>query len=1022
MNITEFAVKNKVVTWLAVFLLIVAGVFSYGELGKLEDPEFTIKTAIISTQYSGASPVQVEKEVSEPIEIALQEIPEIDYIESLSQHGMSVVKVSIKSEYWTNKLPQIWDTLRRKIRNIEGSLPKGAARPDIGDDFSNVYGFVLAVTGDGFTYKQLEDETKKLKRKLSLVEDVSRVEFWGKQPRAVYLKVSESRLAEMGITANDIANTLNLQNAITASGSVYYDKSSARIEVTGGFAKFEDIAELTLRGRGISDGDNRALIKIKDIASVEEGFIEPITETMRYNGQPSIGLSISNVAGSNIIKLGKNLEKCLQELQEEIPVGIEIHRVAWQADEVIKSINNFMISLMEAIVIVLIVLTLFMGWRMGVVISTALLLTILGTFVFMFLFSIDLQSMSLGALVIALGMMVDNAIVVGDGVLLRLRRGMDSTQAAVESACGPSMPLLGATIIAVLAFYPVGGSTESVGEYCLSLFQVVGISLLFSWVISMTVTPLQCIAMLKVDGNDKDYDPYSSRFYRVYRLVLEKAINFKIVTLAIMLGLLIFSMWGFQFVSQMFFPDSSRAQFMIDMYAPNGTRVPYTSELMIKAENHIIGIEGVKSVSTFIGSGPPRFYLPVEPEMFNSSYGQLIVSVDDFREISKISGELRIWFKENFPEVPVFRVRKYTVGPGNTWKFEVRILAPADAELSEIRRIGEEGVSLLQDHPWVVDARIDWRERVPKIVVDYDQSRGRWANVTRNDVANATQRVFDGRAIGQFREDDDLLPILLRNNDAERENPVFLYTVQVPQSASMQSVPLTQVVKSVSLEWEDPLIWRRNRHRMIKIQAEPIEGVTLPSLRSDVLNGFDSFEKNLPQGYSMEWGAEAESSADAQKSLIPGMVPAAVLMFFIIVLLFNAMRPAYIIFLTIPLSVIGITAGLFWVGVPFGFMALLGGLSLTGMMIKNAIVLLDEIKLNITEKHQIEYDAVINACLSRLRPVALASATTVLGVIPLIQNVFWTSMAVTIMAGLTFGTILTMVVIPVLYSVFYRVK
>ena len=1020
MNITEFAVKNQVVTWLAVFLLLLGGLFSYEKLGKLEDPEFTIKTAVIVTQYPGAGPVEVEQEVTERIEIALQEIPEIDNVESVSRSGLSLVKVEIKNKYWSDKLPQIWDTLRRKIRNVETTLPIGASRPDIRDDFGDVFGFVLAVTGDGLTYKQLENEVKNLKKKLSLVDDVSRVEYWGKQSRAIYLKVSESRLATLGVTSLDLARTLNFQNQKTPSGNIYYGKKSARIEVTGDFLTVEDIENLTVSS-SLSRQNGTSLIKIKDLAEVKEEFIEPNLQTMRYNGQPAIGLAISNVAGSNIVKLGENLEKRLQELESEIPIGVEVNKVAWQADEVTGAINNFIISLVEAVLIVLVVLAIAMGWRMGVIIGTALVLTILGTLIIMSLMGIDLQRMSLGALVIALGMMVDNAIVVGDGILIRINRGEDKVKAAIESARGPSMPLLGATVIAVLAFYPIGGSTENVGEYCLSLLQVVGISLMFSWVISVTVTPLQCVNLLKPQKGAEDKDPYGSSFYRGYRSFLEKAIQYRVLTLVVLVVMLLASAWAFRFVPQSFFPDSSRPQFMIDLYAPSGTRTQETAKLLKRAEDKIVKMDGVESVSTFIASGPPRFYLPVEPEFFFPSYGQLIVTVDDYKKIDGIYDELQPALNEDFPEAPTFRIRKYSVGPGNAWKFELRLSAPQDASLDELRKVANKGLEIVKDHPLVSHARLDWRERAPKLRVDYNQSEGQWANVNRQSLANSTQRAFDGLPIGQYREGDELLPILLRNKDEERENPESLYTVQVPQALTGKTVPLTQLTDDVELEWEDPFIWRRDRLRTITIQAEPIAGVTLPSLKANVTQQVKNFEANLPAGYSLEWGGEAESSRKSQASLVPGAIPAVVLMFFIIVLLFNALKPAFIIFLTIPLALIGIVAGLLGVQVSFGFMSLLGALSLTGMMIKNAIVLIDEIKLN-QSLGQNDYDSIINAGLSRIRPVALAAATTVLGVIPLIQDVFWVSMAVTIMAGLAFGTVLTMIVVPVLYTIFYKVK
>lgn len=1026
MNITEFAVKNQVVTWLLALLTVVAGLVSYERLGKLEDPEFTIKSAIITTQYPGAGPQQVEKEVTERIEIALQEIAEIDHLESISREGLSIIKVNIKSQYWSDKLPQIWDVMRRKIRNVEQQLPIGVARPVIRDDFGDVYGFVLAVTGDGYNYKELEVEVKKLKRQLSLVEGVSRVEFWGKRSRAIYLKVNESRIASLGISARDISEAVALQNNLAASGHVYYDQQAARIEVTGEFSSIEDIANLSLRAPKISElvtGQTQdELLTIRDVATLEESFIEPSRQVMRYNGEDAIGLAISNVPGSNILDIGARLDQRLTALQGQIPVGIETHKVAWQSDEVGLAIDSFIVSLMQAVGIVLVVLALAMGWRMGVIIGTALILTILGTLFFMALLGIDLQRISLGALVIALGMMVDNAIVVGDGVLVRLRQGQERIKAAVEAARGPSMPLLGATVIAVLAFYPIGGSTESVGEYCLSLFQVVGISLLISWVVSVTVTPLHCFVMLKTEAAEAHEDDYNHGFYKSYKGMLEGAIRHRYLMVLLVTLVLLASAWAFKFIPQQFFPESTRPQFMIDMYAPSSTRLSFTSETLRKAEQKILTEPGVESVSAFIGSGPPRFYLPVEPELVYPSYAQLVVNVSDYEVIERATKDLQPWLYENFPEISTFRVRRFSSGPGSSWKYELRLIAPEAASLDDIRHYGDQALALLDGNSMVRESRLEWRERVPKVVVDYDQSEGRWARVSRKDVEDATRRAFDGLPVGQYREGDELLPILLRNDSAQREDPATLYSVQIQQSLSSAATPLSQVVDDISLEWEDPFIYRRNRQRMITIQAHPVDGVTLPTLRNSVLAEVEAFEQTLPPGYRLEWGAETESSADSQRSLLPGLVPSLLLMFFIIVALFNSLKPALIIFMTIPLIIIGISTGLLASGLSFGFMALLGALSLMGMMIKNSIVLIDEIKLNIEQRGQSDYQALVNAGLSRIRPVALAAATTILGVVPLLQDSLWVAMAVTIMAGLLLGTLFTMVVVPVLYAILYRVK
>lgn len=1018
MNLTEFAIKNKLLTVLITVVLFLGGIYSYIKLGKLEDPEFTVKTAVIVTQYPGANPEQVEQQVTDKIEIALQEIPELDYIESLSRQGLSMVKIEVKSEFWSDRLPQIWDSVRKKIADATPELPRGASTPIIHDDTGNVYGFVIALTGDGFSQKEIEERAKEIKRKLSLVEGVGQVELWGKKQRAIYLKIKNSKLNELGVTTEEIQATINRQNQYSYSGKVFYNDKFLQIEVSGGFDGVKDIEELVIVQ---SDGDESQLIKVKDIAEVREEVVEPSIQSMKFNGNNSVAIAISNIEGSNIIDLGLALKSELQEIQKDLPIGYNVHTVAWQEDEVSKAIDNFIISLIEAVVIVLVVLTVFMGWRMGVIIGTALVLTIVGTLLFMGFLGIDLQRMSLGALVIALGMMVDNAIVVGDGILNKMKQGVNKVEAAVSSARGPSIPLLGSTIIAVLAFYPIGGSSEDVGEYCLSLFQVVGISLLFSWVVSMTITPLQCLWMLKLPKNKNNVEPYQGIIYRLYRSVLDKSIRHKRITGLGLVAALGLSVWGFKYVPQLFFPDSSRPQFMVDVYGETNQREHLTENQLEDISKFIQSQEGVKSVSSFIGSGPPRFYLPVAPELPYTSYGQLIVSVDDYKKIDTLKQEIESYVENHHSNIPTVRVRKYGVGPANAWKYELRLKAPEGAGLEEIRSIASKGLDIVKGHPDVEAARLNWREQAAQVDVNYDQDRGRLSNISRSQVQTALNKSFDGQLIGQYKEKDELLPIFIRNLDDERNDPSLMNDLEIRRSSDGAAVPMSQVTNGHKISWIDPLIWRYDRSRTVTIQAEPKQGVTLPSLRASVMDQVKEFEANLPNGYSIEWGAEAESTEAAQRSLIPGVIPAVVIILLIIVYLFNEIKPAIIIFLTIPLSIIGITTGLLVTNVAFGFMALLGALSLMGMVIKNAIVLMDEIKLNLSNGME-AYDAVVSAGVSRLNPVALAAATTILGVIPLIQDVFWVSMAVTIMGGLAFATLLTMIVVPLLYCHFYQIS
>ena len=535
----------------------------------------------------------------------------------------------------------------------------------------------------------------------------------------------------------------------------------------------------------------------------------------------------------------------------------------------------------------------------------------------------------------------------------------------------------------------------------------------------MTITPLQCIDILPDPKKGKtEVEPYAGRFYRVFRRILEAAIRFRFITIAAMTALLVVSLIGFGNVKQMFFPDSSMTKFMIDYWAPEGTRIQTVAADLKKAEKKLLADGRVDSVAAFIGAGPPRFYLPVDPESPYQSYAQFIVNVQNYRDIDGLMNEMHAWFRENYPQALV-PLRKYGVGPSNTWKFELRISGPSIADPGVLRSLADRVVTILNGSPLSGAPRTNWRQRVQKVVPEYNQERARWAVVTREDIANTTKRAYDGRPVGLYREKDDLIPILLRHIEEERESVSNIKALQVQPSLATYTIPLSQVTDDIKPEWEDSLIWRRDRRRTITVQTNPVFGVTLPTMRTSVLADIEAI--NLPPGYSMEWGGEYEDTVDSQAALIPGVIPAVAVILFIIVALFNAFRPPLIILFTIPFAAIGITAGLLSTGTPFGFLALLGAMSLSGMMIKNAIVLLEEINLQL-ESSKSRYQAVVDSALSRLRPVVLAAATTVLGVIPLLQDVFWIGMAVTIMAGLTFGTILTMVLVPTLYCTLFRVK
>ncbi len=1018
MNLTRLALKKKAITYFITLLIVIGGINSFFKLGWLEDPEFTVKTAAIVTSYPGANAEEVELEVTDRIELKLQEMQEIKQIYSESRPGLSIVKVDIKDSVWSKKLPQVWDAMRKKIRDIENTLPPGSAAPLVNDDFGYVFGFLMAVTGDGFNYAQLKEHVDNLRKELSLLKGVARIDLWGEQDEHIYLDVSQTRLAALGLTSEDLQRTLQLQNAVVDAGNLGVQSERLRVVPTGTFSSPQDIGNLVISSGRFNPSGGGELIQIRDIATITRGYVDPPQKLMRLNGKPSIAMALAPISGANVVEVGKAIDARLQELNAEIPIGIEVERISWQGDQVRDSIAAFMINLVEAVAIVLLVLAVTMGVRVGIIIGiSGLVLAILATFIIMQSMGIDLHRVSLGALIIAMGMMVDNAIVVVDGFVVKLKQGVERKQAAIEAASVPAWPLLGATIVACMAFYPIYVSPASTGEFAGSLFVVVAISLVVSWVMSQTLTPMMCVAMLPDPKNDGG-DVYGGKLYQSFRSLLRTAIKQRMVFILGMVILLVASIIGFGQVKQLFFPDSARQQLMIDYWEPEGTRIKQLSANLKKLEDHLAADEMVSSVSSFIGQGPPRFYLPVSPESNHSSYAQLVVNTTSLEANDKVLNSIRPWIEKNYPGTMI-RVRKYPVGSFNDWPFEARFSGPAEADPEVLRDLAAQGMAILEASPYAKEVRTNWLNRVKKLEPVYSQAQGRWAGVSRDDLAQASRRSFDGVPVGQYREGNHLIPIVLRHTPAERRNAATNFEqLQIIPAFSTKTIPLMQVTKEVNVGWEDPVIWRWDRRRAITVQASP-EGVTFPAMLKSMQADFEAIK--MPPGYRLEWHGEYNSSKESQDGLKPGMLPAVVIMVLIIVVLFNAYRPPLIIFLVIPFAIIGITAGLLMTNTPFGFMAVLGAMSLSGMMIKNAIVLLDQINVNLADGMS-AYKSIVEAAVSRLSPVVNAAATTVLGMAPLLQDGFWVSMAVTIMFGLAFGTLLTMIAVPVLYALLYKIR
>ena len=1042
MNIAEYSIRNSVVTWVVTIALLVVGYMSFQQLSRLEDPEFTIKDAIVLTPYPGASPQEVEEEVTNQIESAAQELGQVKRVESRSSRGLSYVKVSIKDKYDKNGLPQVWDELRRKVNDYQRKLPPGAGPSIVNDDFGDVYGVYIVLTGDGYELSELYEVAKMLQVEILRVQDVKRVSILANVKETIYVEMKKETMAQLGISPDQIYGVLAQKNLVSPSGRAVAGVERVPLNPTGEIVDIEDLGRLLIRGQGSS----ARAVYLGDVATVVRDYETPPASIVRYDGVQGIGLGISTVAGGNVVTMGEALDKRLRELLGEIPLGIEFGVVSLQSEAVTIAIDAFMKNLMVAVAIVVVVLLIFMGLRSGLIIGFVLAMTIMGSFIIMQTQDVILERISLGALIIALGMLVDNAIVVTDGMRIRMQGGMSGMDAAREVVGQTATPLLGATVIAILAFGAIGLSQDATGEYCRSLFTVVMISLGLSWFTAVTTTPLLCATFLPVGSADagEKKDPYGSALYRGYRRFLEMAIRMRWVTLAVVVAMFVGAVIGFGSIKKSFFPSSTRPQFMVDVWLPEGTRIETTAEKMRLAEEHVLAIESVTHVTTYVGGGHTRFLLTYVPEKPWEAYAQMLVDVDDYKQIADLMPRIEEGLGELLPDTTVI-AQPFVLGPGEPGKIRVRVSGPDPVVLRELAGRAEE---ILRANPRTKYVRNDWRDRVKVLRPRIAEAQARDLGLERPQIAEALSVAVEGQAVGVFRERDELYQIVARAPESERSDFHNLDAARIWSPASQRYVPLGQVVTGFDLTFEDPYIWRRHRQRTITVFADVAYGlpsellaeVKVPieqALDLDLVTITGSEPKkhtaatvtitddgSLPldgfPGYSMAWGGEAEDSARAGGGLAKNFPPILGMMVFVVIFLFNSMKKTAIVWLVVPLALIGVTVGLLSTNQPFGFMALLGLLSLIGMLIKNAIVLIDEIGALEKSKDSI-YEAIVGAGMSRLIPVMMAAGTTMLGLIPLFADAFFIAMAVTIVFGLFFATILTLVVVPVLYAVFFRV-
>lgn len=1004
------AINKKELIIFSLIAIVIGGVFIFNKMSKLEDPEISVKQALIYTRYSGATPHEVELQVTDIIEKRIREMGNIEDIDSRSMAGLSEIKVSIKNTVRSKDLQQMWDMLRRKVKSAQPYLPDGASEPIVMDDFGDVYGMFFALSSDGYNYEELVDYADMLQRELLLVKGVRRVNLFGKRMSCVNIKFSMNKINKLGVHPIRILTSLSAQNKVYNSGNLNVADERIRINFDSKFKTVDDIRNM------IVSGYTGEQIMLKDIATVEKDYVEPYSQLLRYNRYPAIGLAISMESGENVIELGKAINKRIDELKGQIPVGIEMNPVFYQPELVENSINEFMINLIESVLIVILVLMVSMGFRSGLIISSGLIFTILGTFIILYMFGGTIQRVSLSSFIIAMGMLVDNSIVVFDGIRIDLKKGMDKNKALVHTAQKTAVPLLGATFVAILAFMPIFMSRDSTGEFTKDLFIVIAVSLLLSWVLSMIQTPFFTKYFWKEKKSEREKvvsDPYDTKFYRAFRKFLERAIKHKYITILVTLIIFFASVFGFKYVRKSFFPDMKYKQFVFEYMLPEGRSIDAVERDLEKIENYLSKNNKIKGITTALGATPARYSLMRPMSNPASNYGEIIIETKEFEDVEVVSSDLEKYARNNFPDANA-RIRFYKA-IFTQYPIEAQFSGPDPAVL---RELSEKAKVIMKKSPKMSIVTDNWKNKVKVWSPQFADSKALRSNVSKMNLAHTLATVTDGIAIGVLNQSNDILPVYLKVNESELAHIENIENAPV-WGMSMMSVPVKQITDGIDIRWEDPVIHRNNNRRSIRVQASAYSEFTTEEALSDVKSEIDNMQ--LPEGYSLKWYGTYKSSTQANKYLMEFMPFAIILMIFIVIALFNSFKEPIMIFISIPLAVIGISIGMLMTGKEFGFTSIVGTLGLIGMMIKNAIVLIDQIKFEI-QNGKSRYNSIVDSTVSRFNPVLLASFTTILGMIPLINDKLFGSMAVAIMFGLFFGTIITLVIIPVLYSLFFKVS
>ena len=1008
MKLVKYFLSKKPVTILLLVLVLAGGLLAYVKMGKLEDAPFTIKQALVLTPYPGASPSEVQSQVTDVLEESIQALGELYYLKTENRAGLSKITVYVKKETRADEMQQLWDKLRRTVSDVQSKLPEGAGPSVVNDDFGDVLGVFYGLTGSGHSYRELEDEAKLIKNEILKVKDVAKVEIYGTQTPTIDISVSPSVMARSGITMADIARAFEAQNKVVDAGGIDVGSNRLRIESTGNFYSLDDIRNLTIVSR---TGEH---FRLADITRIEESYQTPASNLMRINGQPAVGIAISTVPTGNVVDMAAAVKESLQQMSGSMPEGFELVTLYDQGYESAVANQGFILNLIISVLTVVAILLFFIGFKNGLLIGSGLVFSIFATLIVMLCTDIALQRMSLAAIIIAMGMLVDNAIVVSDSALVNMQRGMRKRVAIMRACSSTALPLLAATVIAILTFLPIYFSPHITGELLSSLVIVIGVSLMFSWVFALTQTPFFIQEFVRRPRPEELKSTlFDGKYYNMFRRSLRWVIKHRYATIACMVLLLVLSAWSFKFIPKVFVPALDKQYFTVDVWLPEGSNIDETGKLAEEMAAYIRTHGEAEMVSTFIGRTPPRYYLSNVAFGPQSNYTQLLVKCHTSEESRRLNAALQDSIRLKFPG-PLIKVNKFELSPLTEAVIEARFLGPDPAVLDSL--VGQ-AIEIMRRNPKVADARNEWGNMALMLRPVYDPVKAGELGITKAQMMQSVKSISDGVPVGIYRDNEKKVPVLLKSEGYDITDAASLGNFSVWNGE--RSAPLSQVTERSVTTWDFPQMRTYNRQLSMAAMCGVKPGHTMAEVHGEIRSEIEAMP--LPPGYTFFWDSQYKDQGEAMEAIAKYFPLAFLMLIVILVALFGNFRQPIIILCILPLSLIGVAVGMLLTGFDFGFFPIAGWLGLLGMIIKNVIVLIDEI--NIQRREGVPaYTAVIESTVSRTRPVLMAATTTILGMVPLLFDIAFGGMAATIIFGLTFATLLTLFVTPALYILFYRIK